>query len=133
MQKIEWDFISKDGATEAVDSTTESGDAGLADRVAVLPVEVAPGEVASCVSGEENNNKSPKGVRDETPGFLGEEVQATYIDYSATDLLSIMIRCLPEVPTSHRRDYQPQCMEAEVFLTAALQNVTMICIHIVFN
>ena len=60
-----------------MDSTTESGDAGSTDWVAVPPAEVAPGEFASCLSGEANNNKSPKGVWDESLGSLGEEVLAT--------------------------------------------------------
>ena len=95
LQKIMWDFIQKDGAAEAVDSTTELGDAGSADRVAV-----PPGEIASCLSGEANNNvQSPKGVRDETPGSLGEEVLATDIDDSALDLWEVKLnQCKEEMP-----------------------------------
>ena len=71
----------------------ESGDAA-ADRVAVPPAQVAPGEVVSHLSGEDNNNKSPNGVRDETPGSLGDEVLATDINDAALKLN----QCNEEMP-----------------------------------
>ncbi|XP_033643957.1 ankyrin repeat domain-containing protein 17-like isoform X1 [Asterias rubens] len=99
LQKIEWDFIQKDGTAEAVDSTTADPGEASGEWVAVPHPEATPDDVASRLSGEANNNKSPKGLRDETPGSLGEEVLATDIDDSALDLREIKLnQCNEEVP-----------------------------------
>ncbi|XP_038061254.1 ankyrin repeat domain-containing protein 17-like isoform X2 [Patiria miniata] len=115
LQKIEWDFIQKDSVVEA---ELESTDGESATNRVPSPSDAPSSDVASRLAAEANNNKSPKGVREATPGSPNADVLATDIDDSALDLREIKINqfnkeALALSPDLPEQRLSAQGMEAE--------------------